>query len=109
MTIATASTLGQKICQVRLPRSLLALAGPSSRTSIPMTRLAAASFAPACCGTVSVGMTGDLRTEPIGDLGGLAGDVRGVDAPRPRMGDRELLDHPARSAAQQDHPVAEPD
>jgi hypothetical protein len=38
-----------------------------------------------------MGMTGDLRAQPVGDLGGLAGDLGGVDAPGALVGDREGL------------------
>src|SRR3978361_1884264 len=103
MTIAMASSLGPALRQIRLPRSPLSARPPSSSASSPLIRSSAALRG----GGVSVGLTGDIRAEPVGDLGGLAGDLGGVDAPRALVGDREILDHPAGPAAQQDHPVAE--
>src|SRR5688500_2723293 len=102
MTIATASSLGQALRQIRPPRAALVRFGPSSSASRPVIRSAAAVsasvFAVRAVGT-SVGMAGDLRAEPVGDLGGLAGDLGGVDAPGALVGDREVLDDPARAAA----------
>src|SRR6266511_3113385 len=111
-TSATASSFGQALRQVRRPSVPLSVAGASSRASSPVTRSAASSggvSCPACAAESSVGMTGDLRAESVGDLGGLTGHLGRVDASRALVQHFELLDHPARTAAEQDDPVAEAD
>src|SRR4051794_31409730 len=118
-TITTASSFGQVFRQIRLPIEPLSPLGASSRASSPDTSLSCTVAAvpapsvrpssPARADGYLVGMTGHLRAEPVGDLGGLAGHLGGVDAPGPAVGDREVLDHPAGPAAQQHDPVAEPD
>src|SRR5690349_1601051 len=112
MTIAMASSLGHALRQTRPPRAALLRFGPSSSASRPVSRSAAAvsdSVRLSWAVGTSACMAGDLRAEPVGDLGRLAGNLGRVDAPGALMSDLEVLDDPARAAAQQHHPVAEAD
>src|ERR1700684_1187042 len=56
----------------------------------------------------SVAMTPYFLAEPVGELGGHGADLRGVDAALPLAGQVVLADDPARAAAEQDDPVAQP-
>src|SRR5215471_2577274 len=98
MTRPMASSFGQRAAQM-----LRALHGclrtPAvSRLSSPARTVA----------WVSTAMAAHLLPQPVGDLAGQLGDLRGVDPARAGNRYGELVDDPARPAGQHHHPVAEP-
>src|SRR5215467_6916189 len=111
ITIATASSLGHTPAQILLARSPAeSLACRSSRLSSPAS--AAVSVPSAVASPAGPGllpMADHLLAQPVGDRGGQPGDLCRVDPPRAADRDGELVDDPARAAAEHDHPVAQPD
>src|SRR5215831_503852 len=109
-TIAIARSLGQAAAQIlraRPPAESRAW-GISSRSS-PARAVASGPAAVATPVAPVLAMADHLPAQPVGDGGGQPGDLRRVDPPWARDRHAELLDHPARAAAEHDHPVAEPD
>src|SRR5262249_3065171 len=108
-TIAIASSLGHTAPQILRPPAESRACGISRRSS-PAS--AAASESAAVAGPlapVSAAMADHLLAQAVGDRGGQAGHLRRVDPPRAADRDRELVDDPARAAAEHDDPVTEPD
>src|SRR6202012_452862 len=103
-TIATASSFGHSDCQTVPPISPALrrgfCRGTASRLSSPAR--AAASSVPA-------DMPHHLFVQPGLDLHGPLHRLAGVDAARALAGHVELFQHAAGTAAEQYHPVAEPD
>src|SRR5580692_11354731 len=98
-----ASSLGQAAAQAFSPRCRLACCGGAwSSWSSP------ARAAPGSCG-VSTAMADDLLPQPVLDLDSQPDGVGRVHPAWPVEVDVELADDPAGTAAQQHHPVAEPD
>src|SRR5690242_11097676 len=96
-TIAMASSLGQVLFQIRLPVLPFWRLGASSSASRPLISPPAfsttggagscdARSSPARADGYLMGMTGHLRAQPIGDLGGLGRDLGRVDAPGALVG-----------------------
>src|SRR5580704_1636077 len=98
-----ASSLGQAAVQILARMCRLACCGGASSSWSRPARAAAGS-----CG-VSTAMTDDLLTQAVLDLDRGRHRVRGVHPARPLEVNPEFADHPAGPAAQQHHPVAQPD
>src|ERR1700760_769809 len=99
-----ASSLGQDAAQALAQNRPFACRGTASRLSSPAMAASGGGVA-----DVSVAMTDDLLAQPRLDLDGQLDGLRVVHAARPGELHWELADDLARPAAQQHHPVAEPD
>src|SRR6185437_14460838 len=104
--MAIASTFGQVVLQVLLAiraGRLVTWCWPSSRLSSPAIAESLTPLVP-----VLSAMTPHLLTQPVGHVAGQLGHLNRVDTPRPGSRHLILVNHPARSAAEQHDPVAEP-
>src|SRR6478672_2215799 len=110
-TIAMASSLGHTAAQIfRPPLPTDSRAWGMSRRSSPASAVASESAAAAGpLAPVSAAMADHLLAQPVGDRGGQPGHLGRVDPSRAADRVLELVDDPARAAAEHDHPVAEPD
>src|SRR5579862_4302293 len=102
-TITIASSLGH-----RPPSSLALLPRRNSRPGCGPSSSASSPASEATGVLVSADMGRHLLSEQVGQVGAHFGDLWRVDPPWVRDTDLDLLDDPARTAAQHDHPVAEP-
>src|ERR1700722_3491627 len=101
--ITSASSLGQATAQIFSRMWRLACCGGASSSWSRPARAAAGS-----CG-VSTAMADDLLTQPVLDLDREPDRIRGTHPARPLEVNPEFADHPPEPAAQQHHPVTQPD